>query len=103
MFAIVETGGKQFEVEPGQAVIVERLPYEVGDEVTLDRVLMVSDGDRITVGKPLVEGARVIARVAAQGRHRKTLSFRYHNKERLRVKRGHRQYFTRLMIDRIEA
>jgi large subunit ribosomal protein L21 len=103
MFAIVETGGKQFEVEPGQTLVVERLPYEVGDEVTLDRVLMVSDGEKTTVGKPLVEGARVIARVQAQGRHRKVTSFRYHNKERLRVKRGHRQHFTRLTIDRIEA
>jgi len=103
MFAIVETGGKQFEVQPGQALVVERLPYEVGDEVTLDRVLMVGEDDEITVGKPLVEGARVIATVAQQGRHRKVIAFRYHNKERLRVKRGHRQQFTRLLIDRIEV
>ena len=103
MYAVIETGGKQFQVEPGQELLVERLPFEVGDEVTLDRVLMVGDGEKVIVGKPVVEGARVVAKVAGQGRHRKVIAFRYIPKERLRVKRGHRQHFTRLLIDRIEV
>ena len=103
MFAVIETGGKQYEVEQGQVLTVERLPYEVGDEVVLDRVLMVGENEKVIVGKPLVEGARIIAKVTEQGRHRKVIAFRYHNKERLRVKRGHRQHYTRLLIDRIEV
>jgi len=103
MFAVIETGGKQFQVEPGQTINVDRLPLEVGDMVTLERVLMIGQDEQCTLGKPLVEGARVIAKVAAQGRMRKVVAFKYHNKERLRHKRGHRQQFTRLLIDRIEA
>ncbi len=104
MYAVIETGGKQYQVEPGQAIQVEKLPQEVGDEVALDRVLMISsDEGKLTLGKPLVDGARVIAKVAAQGRYRKVIIWKYHNKERLRHKRGHRQPFTRLVIDRIEA
>jgi len=103
MFAVIETGGKQYQVEPGQSIIVERLPAEVGAEVTLDQVLMVGDEGNVTVGKPFVEGARVIARVSGQDRHRKVIVWKYVPKERIRTKRGHRQYFTRLTIDRIEV
>lgn len=103
MFAVIETGGKQYQVEPGQTINVEKLPYDVGAEVELDRVLMIGDGMQLTVGKPVIEGAKVIARVAGQGRTRKMIVFKYENKKRLRRKRGHRQSFTRLVIDRIEA
>jgi len=103
MFAVIETGGKQFHVEPGQTINVDRLPLEVGDTITLERVLMIGQDEQCMLGKPLVEGARVIAKVTGQGRTRKVVAFKYHNKERLRHKRGHRQQFTRLLIDRIEA
>jgi len=103
MFAVIQTGGKQFHVQPGQSINVDRLPFEVGETITLDEVLMVGEDQQVTIGKPMVEGARVIAKVTAQGRSRKVMAFKYHNKERLRHKHGHRQEFTRLLIDRIEA
>ncbi len=103
MFAVIETGGKQFHIEPGQTINVDRLPVEVGETITLEKVLLIGQDQQVTVGKPLVEGARVVAKVTAQGRARKVMAFKYHNKERLRHKHGHRQEFTRLLIDRIEA
>jgi large subunit ribosomal protein L21 len=101
MYAVVETGGKQYRAAPGELVDVERLPAEVGDQVTLDRVLMIADGDDVTIGRPKVAGAEVIATVVAQRRHRKVIFFHYVPKKRERKKRGHRQYFTRLRIERI--
>jgi large subunit ribosomal protein L21 len=101
MYAVVETGGKQYRAAPGEFVDVERLPAEVGEKVTLDRVLMIADGQNVTVGRPNVEGAEVIATVIAQRRHRKVLFFHYVPKKRQRKKHGHRQYFTRLRIEQI--
>jgi large subunit ribosomal protein L21 len=101
MYAVVETGGKQYRAAPGEFVDVERLPVEVGDKVTLDRVLMIADGQNMTVGRPTVEGGEVIATVVAQSRHRKVIFFHYVPKKRERKKRGHRQYFTRLRIEQI--
>jgi large subunit ribosomal protein L21 len=101
MYAVVETGGKQYRATPGEFVDVERLPAEVGDKVTLERVLMIADGDNVTVGRPNVAGAQVVATVVAQGRHRKVIFFHYVPKKRERKKRGHRQYFTRLRIVQI--
>jgi large subunit ribosomal protein L21 len=101
MYAVVETGGKQYRAAPGEFVDVERLPADVGDKVTLDRVLMIADGESLIVGRPNVEGAGVIATVIAQRRHRKVLFFHYVPKKRQRRKRGHRQYFTRLRIEQI--
>jgi large subunit ribosomal protein L21 len=101
MYAVVETGGKQYRAAPGEFVDVERLPAEVGDEVTLDRVLMITDGENVTVGHPNVDGAEVIATVVGQRRHRKVIYFHYMPKKRERKKRGHRQYFTRLRIEQI--
>lgn len=101
MFAIVESGGKQYRVSEGEMIDVERLAVAKGDTVTLDRVLMVADGDQVRVGKPLVEGARVQARVVDQGRGPKIIVFKYKPKIRYRVKSGHRQSFTRLRIEQI--
>lgn len=103
MYAVIETGGKQFQVEPGQTISVDKLPADIGDEVALDRVLMVGSDEKLTVGTPTVNGAKVIARVVGQGRYRKVIVFKYRNKQRYRRKLGHRQHFTRLKIDRIEA
>ncbi|MDQ7801987.1 MAG: 50S ribosomal protein L21 [Armatimonadota bacterium] len=101
MYAVVETGGKQLRVSEGQTVRVERIPGEPGQEVVLDRVLMVS-GEQTLVGTPWIPGARVVARIVQQGKGRKVTVFKYKPKVRYRRKRGHRQLFTALRIERIE-
>ena len=103
MYAVVETGGKQYRATPGEFVEVERLPVEVGQQVTLDRVLLIADGEQFTIGQPVVEGATVVATVVGQRRHRKVTWFHYVPKKRERKKRGHRQYYTRLRIETIQA
>ena len=103
MYAVVETGGKQYRAMPGEFVDVERLPAEVGQQVALDRVLMIADGESITLGQPTVAGAQVLATVVGQRRHRKVIFFHYVPKKRERKKRGHRQHYTRLRIDGIQA
>lgn len=103
MFAIVETGGKQYRVTEGEIIDVEKLAVPVGETVTLDRVVMVSDGSDVRVGKPVVEGASVQARVLEQDRARKQIIFKYKPKIRYRRKGGHRQPYTRLQIERIQA
>ncbi|MBC8446318.1 MAG: 50S ribosomal protein L21 [Chloroflexi bacterium] len=102
MYAIVETGGKQYRVQPGQTIDVEKLPAVVGDNVTLERVLLVADGEQVTVGQPTVEGAAVQATVVAEGKARKVIIYKYLPRHRYRRKKGHRQLFTRLKIDSIE-
>ena len=103
MFAVIETGGKQYRATPGETVDVERLPAEVGEQVTLDQVLLIADGDAIMVGQPTVQGATVQATVVGQMRRRKVIWFHYVPKKRERKKRGHRQYYTRLRIETIQA
>jgi large subunit ribosomal protein L21 len=101
VYAVVETGGKQYKVSAGDNVDVEKLPYEVGERVELDRVLLVADGDEVRVGQPTVEGAKVLATVTDHAKGRKIIVFKYKPKERYRRKKGHRQAYTRLMIDEI--
>ena len=101
IYAIIETGGKQFKVTEGQTIEVERLEAEEGGSVQLDKVLLLADGDNITVGKPLVEGARVMATVKKNGKGDKIIVFKYKSKVRYRRKNGHRQQFTSLSIDKI--
>ncbi|MBN2470750.1 MAG: 50S ribosomal protein L21 [Anaerolineae bacterium] len=101
MYAVVRTGGRQYRVEPGAEVDVERLAIEVGQSVELDEVLLVADGDSATVGTPLVSGAMVKATVVDQYRDRKILVWKYRPKQRYRRRKGHRQYYTRLRIDEI--
>ncbi len=103
MYAILETGGKQYRVTPGDTLRVEKLPAEQGATIELDRVLMVSDGDTLTVGTPLVDGAKVTCTVLEQDRAKKVMALRYKAKKNVRVKRGHRQYFTRIRVDGISA
>jgi large subunit ribosomal protein L21 len=98
MFAIVRTGGKQYRVQEGDRIAVERLDEPEGAELTLDDVLLVGDGDAVTVGTPVVEGATVTAKVAEHFRDKKVLSYTYKNKTRQRTLRGHRQQQTRLEI-----
>ena len=102
MYAVIETGGKQYKVREGQLVDVERLPqHVVGETIELDRVLLVSDGEQVQVGRPIVEDAKVVATVARQDKHRKVIIFKYRPRKRYRLKKGHRQPFTRLRIDKI--
>ena len=101
MYAIIETGGKQYRVSEGDAISVEKLPYQVGDKVELDRVLLVSGAKGLAVGQPVVEGAKVVARVESEGRGRKILVWKYRPKQRYRRRQGHRQAYTRLRIEKI--
>ncbi|HEY3377499.1 MAG TPA: 50S ribosomal protein L21 [Armatimonadota bacterium] len=103
MYAIVETGGKQYRVTPGDTFRVEKLPVDQGATVALDRVLLVANDDTMSIGTPLVEGAKVMCTVLEQDRAKKVMAFRYKSKKNVRVKRGHRQYFSRLRVDSIEA
>ncbi|UCD54559.1 MAG: 50S ribosomal protein L21 [Dehalococcoidia bacterium] len=101
MYAVVETGGKQYKVTPGQTIDVERLDVAEGDTVELDKVLLIVDCDKVTVGQPTVEGAKVVATSQGEGKGEKIIVFKYKSKVRYRRKRGHRQLYTRLLIDKI--
>ncbi|MEA2519643.1 MAG: large subunit ribosomal protein, partial [Chloroflexota bacterium] len=98
MYAVIETGGKQYRVEVGTELEVELLEAEPGDNITLDKVLLVADGDESAIGRPLVEDAAVSAEVVRQTRGEKLISFKYRPKARSRVKKGHRQELTVLRI-----
>lgn len=98
MYAVIETGGKQYRVELGAEIQVDRLDVNPGDAVTLDRVLLVADGDATAVGQPLVDGASVSAEVLRQERGDKVVVFKYKPKARTRVKQGHRAELTTLRI-----
>ena len=99
MYAILETGGKQYKVQPGDVIEVERIDGEVGAQVELGRVLMVTGDDGTPkVGSPLLDGATVLAEVVEQAKGRKIIVFKYKNKVRYRRKTGHRQQLTRLRI-----
>ncbi|HZS94942.1 MAG TPA: 50S ribosomal protein L21 [Chloroflexota bacterium] len=100
-FAVIQTGGKQHRVEPGQTIEVEKLPIEEGQTVELTDVLLVSDDNGVRQGRPLVEGAKVIGRVVKQKRGPKIIVFKYKPKVRYRRKTGHRQSLTRVTIEEI--
>lgn len=101
MYAVVESGGKQYRVSEGQTVKLERLPYEVGQEVELNRVLLVAGEEGVRVGRPILEGVKVLGTVIEQDLDRKVIIFKYRAKENYRRKGGHRQQYTRLRIDKI--
>lgn len=101
MYAVIETGSKQYRVEVGTELQVELLDVEPGQTITLDRVLLVADGDTSAIGRPVVDNATVTAEVVRRERGVKTISFKYRPKARRRVKKGHRQELTILRIDDI--
>lgn len=102
-FAVIKTGGKQYKVTQGDILEVEKLESKDG-KVTIEDVLLVADGDKVTVGAPLVKGASVAAKVLVEeGKGEKKMVFRYHNKTRYRKKKGHRQPFTKIEITKITA
>jgi large subunit ribosomal protein L21 len=101
VYAIIQTGGKQYRVAPGDVLRVERLPGERGDEVVLDQVLLVNDGENVQVGQPLVQGATVRTQIVQQGKGKKVLVFKKKRRKNYRRKQGHRQLFTALQIGEI--
>ena len=100
MYAIIKTGGKQYKVSEGDLVRVEKLPYEVGDTVEFDEVLLVA-GDEVRVGSPVIENAKVTATVEDQNKDKKIVVFKYKPKKQYRKKHGHRQPYTLVKIDSI--
>ncbi len=102
MYAIIRTGGKQYQVTSGDRLRVEKLDGAVGDSVDLDQVLMVVDGEDVKVGKPIVEGAKVVAKIAEQGKAKKVVVFKKKRRKGYRLKRGHRQDYTALQIEEVQ-
>jgi len=98
MFAIIRTGGKQYSVEKGTILKIEKLDQEAGSEFVFDEVLLIENASVITVGTPKVEKAKVTAKVLTQGRSKKQIVFKYKNKTRYSVKNGHRQPYTEVEI-----
>ncbi len=103
MYAIIRTGGKQYQVESGDTVRVEKLQGEVGDTVEVSDVLLVVDGETVKIGQPVVDGAKVVAKITEQGRHKKVIVFKKRRRKGYQVKNGHRQQFTALTIEEISA
>jgi len=103
MYAIIKTGGKQYRVAEGDTIIIEKLAANEGDVVTFDEVLTVVKDEEVVIGKPVVEGAKVTAKVETQGKDRKILVFKYKAKSNYRRRQGHRQPFTKVVIEKIEA
>lgn len=101
MQAVIETGGKQYLVSPKDKVTIEKIPGNAGESVTFDKVLLVADGDKVTVGKPIVSGSKVTAKVLTQGKADKIVVFKYRAKSRYRRKQGHRQQQTVVQIESI--
>jgi large subunit ribosomal protein L21 len=101
VYAIIQTGGHQYKVAPGDTIDVEKLDVEPGADVELGEVLMVSGDDGVQIGTPLIGGAKVLARVVSQGKGAKLIIFKYKPKKRYRRKTGHRQSITRLAIKEI--
>ena len=103
MYAVLTTGGKQYRVEPGTELEVERLSGDAGSSVTFDRVLLVGDGEAVTIGTPVVEGATVSGTVLGEALGPKLIVFKFKQKATYRRKNGHRQHLTRVRIDEISA
>ena len=101
MYAIIRTGGKQYQVSAGERLRVEKLAGEVGDTVELNDVLLVAEGAEVKVGQPAVDGARVTAQIVEQGKGKKILVFKKKRRKGYRLKKGHRQLFTALEIKEI--
>lgn len=103
MYAVLKCGGKQLKVSKGDTVLVEKLTGEKGDKVTLDNILLLADGENLTVGTPTVEGATVTASIEEQIRDKKVIIFKKKRRQGYKRKKGHRQYLTVLKIEEISA
>jgi large subunit ribosomal protein L21 len=103
MYAVVKTGGKQYRVSAGEKLKIEQIPAEVGSEIVLDQVLLVADGEAVTLGTPLVAGAQIKARVVSHGRGEKVRIFKLRRRKHYRKSQGHRQNYTEIEILGIAA
>jgi len=103
MYAVIQTGGKQYKVTEGEILKVEKLAGEPGDKLTLDHVLMVKDDNGARIGAPTVQGAQVIAELVEQGREKKIVVYKYKKRKNYRRKQGHRQSYTKIKIEKIEG
>src|SRR5690606_5453703 len=103
MYAVIKTGGKQYRVAAGEKLKIEQIPADIGQEITLDQVLSVGEGDQLKVGTPLVSGALVKATVLAHGRHAKVKIFKMRRRKHYQKRQGHRQNYTEIRIDAITA
>lgn len=103
MYAIVRTGGKQYQVACGDQLRVEKLEGNVGDTITLEDVLLVADGEDVKVGQPVLENAKITAKIAEQDRAKKVIIFKKKRRKGYRLKKGHRQSYTALKIEEISA
>ena len=103
MYAIIRTGGKQYQVAPGDRLRVEKLAGDIGDTVEIDDVLLVADGEDVKIGLPVVDSAKVTAQIVEQGKHKKIVVFKKKKRKGYKLKHGHRQQFTALEIKEISA
>lgn len=103
MYAVIKTGGKQYRVEQGDVLRIEKLEVGTGENVDFDEVLLVADGDKVNLGQPLIAGAKVTAEVVSQGRHDKIRIVKFRRRKHYRHQAGHRQWFTEVKITGIQA
>ena len=103
MYAVIKSGGKQYKVAAGEKLRIEQIPTQVGEKVSLDQVVMVSQGDKVSIGSPLVNGAVVSATVLGHGRADKVKIFKMRRRKHYQKRQGHRQNFTEVMIDEIKG
>ena len=103
MYAVIKTGGKQYRIASGEKLKIEQIPADIGQEITLDQVLSVGEGDQLKIGTPLVNGAVVKATVLAQGRHDKVKIFKMRRRKHYQKRQGHRQNYTEILIGDIAA
>jgi len=101
MYAIIETGGKQIRVEPGDEISIEKIPGAPGDKITFDHVLAASDGEVLKVGKPFLQDSKVVGRLIRQGKGKKVIVFKYKRRKGYKRKKGHRQLFSLVKIEDI--
>lgn len=101
MYAVIKTGGKQYRVSAGQKLKIEQIPADIGQEIALDQVLSVGEGEAIKIGTPFVPGASVKATVLAQGRHDKITVFKLRRRKHYKKTQGHRQNYTEIRIDAV--
>jgi large subunit ribosomal protein L21 len=101
VYAVLKSGARQYRAEVGETILVDRLSAEVGQQLEMDKVLLIADGERVEVGRPTIEGAKVLATVVAQEKGPKIRIFKYHPRKRYRRRAGHRQRYTRLRVDKI--
>lgn len=101
MYAVITSGSKQYRVEEGQTLKLEKMPAEIGSKISFDQVLMIGNGDDIKVGQPYVAGSKVTASVLSQGRHKKIVIMKFKRRKHHQKQMGHRQYFTEVKIEKI--